>query len=259
MSDQKADFEIRDLRAKTGDKEILKGVNLSINRGEVHGLMGPNGSGKSTLANVVMGHPSYEVTGGEIWFKGQNILELDPEERARMGLFLAFQYPMAIPGVTVAKFLKSAADALAGERKPAAAAFLKEMRENLDFLEMDHAVANRSLNDGFSGGEKKRMEILQMLTLKPQMAIMDETDSGLDIDALRIVSKGVNRLAGPSFGLLVITHYERILRYIRPDHLHVLIDGRVALSGGPETVKELEERGYDWVREKFGQEVLLGT
>ena len=252
-----SDFEIKNLCAKTGDKPILKGVNLQINKGEVHALMGPNGSGKSTLSNVIMGHPAYEVTDGEILFKGQNILELDPEERARLGVFLAFQYPLAIPGVSVAKFLKSASDAILGDRKLSTAAFLKELRENMAFLEMDPAFVNRYLNEGFSGGEKKRMEILQMLALKPSIAIMDETDSGLDIDALRIVSKGVNRLIGREFGLLVITHYERILNYIKPDHLHVLIDGKIAMSGGPEVVKELEVKGYDWVREKFGQEILV--
>ncbi len=254
---ERADFKIVNLHAKTGDKPILKGVNLTINRGETHALMGPNGSGKSTLSNVIMGHPAYEVTEGEIWYRDQNIVEMDPEERARLGLFLAFQYPVAIPGVSVAKFLKSAQDAVLGDKKQSAGAFLKQLKENLAYLETDSAFINRFLNEGFSGGEKKRMEILQMLMLQPTMAIMDETDSGLDIDALRIVSKGVNRLVGPEFGLLVITHYERILRYIKPDHLHVLIDGQVAMSGGPDLVKELEVKGYDWVREKFGQEVLV--
>jgi Fe-S cluster assembly ATP-binding protein len=251
-----ADFEIKNLCASTAGKEILKGVNLAISRGEIHALMGPNGSGKSTLANVIMGHPAYEATAGEILFKGQNILELDPEERARLGVFLAFQYPLAIPGVSVAKFLKSAVDARHGDQKPATAAFLKELKENMAFLDMDPTFINRHLNDGFSGGEKKRMEILQMLTLKPEIAIMDETDSGLDIDALRIVSKGVDRLSSGNFGALVITHYERFLNHIKPDHIHILIDGRIAMSGGPDVVKELETKGYDWVREKFGHEVL---
>jgi Fe-S cluster assembly ATP-binding protein len=254
---ERADFEIVDLRAGIEGKEILKGVSLKIDKGETHALMGPNGSGKSTLSNVIMGHPTYEVTGGEIWYKGQNIVEMDPEERARLGLFLAFQYPVAIPGVSVAKFLKSAQDAVLGDRKKSTSEFLKELRETLQYLETDRTFINRFLNDGFSGGEKKRMEILQMLTLKPDMAIMDETDSGLDIDALRVVSKGVNKLVGPDFGLLVITHYERILRYIKPDHIHILLDGRVAYTGGPDLVKELEVKGYDWVREKFGQEVLV--
>jgi len=258
MSGKEPDFEIRNLRAGIEGKEILKGLNLKINLGENHALMGPNGSGKSTLSNVIMGHPNYEVTGGEIIFQGRNILDLPIEERACLGLFLAFQYPVAIPGVSVAKFLKSAMDAIRGDDKIKPAEFMKEMRENMAYLEMDKSFANRFLNEGFSGGEKKRMEILQMMMLKPRIAIMDETDSGLDIDALRIVSKGVNKLAGPNIGLLVITHYERILRYIHPDHLHILMDGKIVHSGGPDLVKKLEESGYDWVREEFGQEVLAG-
>lgn len=252
-----ADIRIVNLHARIEEKEILKGVNLEIKKGEIHALMGPNGSGKSTLSNVIMGHPSYEVTEGEIWFNGQNIVEMEPDERARLGLFLAFQYPVAIPGVSVAKFLKSSTDSILGDRRKSASEFLKEMRENMKFLEMNEAFVNRFLNDGFSGGEKKRMEILQMLMLKPSFAVMDETDSGLDIDALRIVSKGVNKLNGPNFALLVITHYERILMHIKPDHLHVLIDGKIVMSGGPELVKELEKKGYDWLREKFGKEVLV--
>lgn len=257
MSNPTAYFEIRNLHARCEAKDILKGVNLVVNRGENHALMGPNGSGKSTLANVIMGHPAYEVTEGEVLFEGQNILELETDERARLGLFLAFQYPVAIPGVSVAKFLKSSADARFGQGAVKPAEFIKEMRENMKFLEMNEVFLNRFLNDGFSGGEKKRMEILQMLTLKPKFAVMDETDSGLDIDALRVVSMGVNKLAGPAFGLLVITHYERILRYIKPDHMHVLIDGQIALSGGPELVKRVELEGYDWIREQFGKEVLV--
>ena len=250
MQAEKGMFEISGLEGSVEGQPILKGVDLTIRKGEVHALMGPNGSGKSTLSNVIMGHPNYEVTGGEVRYKGQNILDLDPEERARLGLFLAFQYPAAIPGVTVANFLKTAYDAVHPDEKVKAAAFLKQLREDMAYLDMDPAFINRYLNDGFSGGEKKRMEILQMLTLKPELAIMDETDSGLDIDALKVVSKGVNRMVGPDFGLLVITHYERILRYIKPDHLHILMDGRIVLSGGPELVEELEEHGYDWVREQ---------
>lgn len=255
MSSNEAIFQIHGVEATIEDKPILRGFNLTMRQGEVHALMGPNGSGKSTLANVVMGHPAYEVTAGSVRFRGEELLELDPEERARLGLFLAFQYPVAIPGVTVANFLKTAHDAMYGEGTVKAGEFIKQLRENMAYLDMDPSFINRYLNDGFSGGEKKRMEILQMLTLKPQFAIMDETDSGLDIDALRIVSKGVNKLVGPDFGLLVITHYERILQYIKPDHLHIVLDGRVVISGGPELVRELEERGYDWVREKHMNEL----
>jgi Fe-S cluster assembly ATP-binding protein len=255
MSDS-ADLEIINLCASVAGKPILKGVNLTLRPGETHALMGPNGSGKSTLSNVIMGHPSYTVTDGQILYRGRNIADIPVDERARLGIFLAFQYPVAIPGVTVAKFIKSASDAALGANALPSAAFLKELRETMAFLEMDPQFINRFLNDGFSGGEKKRVEILQMLMLKPSIALLDETDSGLDIDALRIVSKGVNRLRGPGFGMLVITHYERILRYIQPDHLHILIDGRIVLNGGPELVKELEQRGYDWVREQFGKEVL---
>ena len=256
MNEKTADFEIKNLCASVDGKPILKGVNLQVNRGETHALMGPNGSGKSTLANVIMGHPAYEATEGEVFFNGRNILELAPEERARLGLFLAFQYPVAIPGVTVAKFLKTALDSIKGAQKVKPAEFLKSLRENMAYLEMNEAFINRFLNDGFSGGEKKRMEILQMLMIKPAIAVMDETDSGLDIDALKVVAKGVNKMVGPELGLLVITHYERLLTYIKPSHLHVLMDGKIVLSGGPELVKELELKGYDWVREKFGQEVL---
>lgn len=244
-----ADLEIIDLHASIKDTPILKGVNLTVNRGEVHALMGPNGSGKSTLSSVIMGHPDYEVTGGDIRLHGESILEMEPEERAVAGLFLCFQYPVAIPGVSVSNFLKKAMDARHPEGKTPAGPFLKELKANMAFLEMDPAFINRGLNEGFSGGEKKRMEILQMMMFKPSMAIMDETDSGLDIDALRVVAKGVNQLRGKDLGLLVITHYERILTYIQPDFLHILMDGRVVLSGGPEVVKKLEEKGYDWVRE----------
>jgi len=256
MNNEQPYFEIRNLHAEIEGKQILKGVDLVIQKGETHAMMGPNGSGKSTLSNVIMGHPAYDVTEGEIFFQGVNVLELETEERARLGLFLAFQYPLAIPGVSVAKFLKSAYDAVHAEKKMKSSEFLKKLRADLAYLEVDESFVNRALNDGFSGGEKKRMEILQMLTLIPRFAVMDETDSGLDIDALRIVSKGVNQLRGEEFGLLVITHYERILRYIHPDHIHILIDGKIVHSAGPELVKELEEKGYDWIREQFGQEVL---
>jgi len=256
MNEKAADFEIRDVSASVDGKPILKGVNLKVNRGEIHALMGPNGSGKSTLANVIMGHPGYEVTGGQVLFKGQNLLELDTDKRAQLGVFLAFQYPVAIPGVTVGKFLKRALESVSGQKGTLkVAAFLKELRANISYLEMEESFINRYLNDGFSGGEKKRMEILQMLTLKPAIAVMDETDSGLDIDALRIVSKGVNTLVGPDFGLLVITHYQRILNYIKPHFVHVLVDGRIAMSGGPELVHELEAKGYDWIKDRNGEAV----
>lgn len=251
-------FEVKNLHAEVEATPILKGVDLTICKDEVHALMGPNGSGKSTLSNVIMGHPAYDVTHGEVLLQDENLLDLDPEERARKGVFLAFQYPVAIPGVTVAKFLKSAHDAIHGEGTVKPAEFLKKLRANMEFLSIKEEFINRYLNDGFSGGEKKRMEILQMLTLHPKLCVMDETDSGLDIDALKVVAKGVNKLTGPEFGLLVITHYERILQYIKPDHLHILMDGKVIFSGGPETVRELEEKGYDWVRERYGQEVLVG-
>lgn len=252
MSDGDRVLRIENLQASVGGKPILKGVTLDVAPGEIHALMGPNGSGKSTLSNVLLGHPDYEVTGGSVRYRGVDVLELPTEERARLGMFLAFQYPVAIPGVTVAQFLKAAVDAVRGEARPKAAAFLREVREAAKFLEMDEAFLNRSLNDGFSGGEKKRMEVLQMLMLRPGMVILDETDSGLDIDALKIVAAGVNRLAGPDLGLLVITHYERILTHIRPQFLHILVEGRIVKSGGPELVKELEARGYDWVREESG-------
>jgi Fe-S cluster assembly ATP-binding protein len=243
-------LEIKNLHACIGDIQILKGVNLEINKGEVHALMGPNGSGKSTLSSVIMGHPDYDITEGDILLNGESILEMDPDERALAGLFLCFQYPVAIPGVSISNFMKKAVDARHPEGKTPAGPFLKEMRENMAYLDMDKSFANRGLNEGFSGGEKKRMEILQMMMFKPGIAIMDETDSGLDIDALQVVSKGVNKMRGPDLGLLVITHYERILTYIQPEFLHVLMEGKIVMSGGPELVKQLEEKGYDWVREQ---------
>lgn len=240
---------IENLQASVAGKPILNGINLTLQPGEIHALMGPNGSGKSTLSNVIAGHPEYEPTGGAVRFRGRNLLDLPVEERARLGVFLAFQYPVAIPGVTVAQFLKAAVDAVRGREAVKASAFLRELRETADFLGIDHAFLNRSINDGFSGGEKKRMEILQMLMLKPGFVILDETDSGLDIDALKIVAAGVNRMAGPSNAILVITHYERILTLIPPQFVHILVDGRIVKSGGRELVRELETRGYDWVRE----------
>jgi Fe-S cluster assembly ATP-binding protein len=250
-----SELEIRNLHVKIEDKEILKGVDLSVKQGEVHALMGPNGTGKSTLAYTLMGHPSYEVTEGEVWFKGQNILELAPDERAHLGLFLAFQYPVSIPGVTVANFLRTA---LNSQRKAAnkedkgisIPEFRRLLKERMQLLKMDSSFAGRYLNEGFSGGEKKRAEVLQMATLNPEIAIMDETDSGLDIDALRIVSEGVNVLRGPQLGVLVITHYQRILNYIKPDYVHIMMGGRIVETGGPELALHLEEQGYDWLREK---------
>jgi Fe-S cluster assembly ATP-binding protein len=251
-----SDLEIRNLHASIDGKEILKGLNLEVNKGEVHAIMGPNGTGKSTLAYTLMGHPSYQVTAGEVLFKGQNILELSPDARSCLGIFLAFQYPVAIPGVTVANFLRTALNAHRRARNPEDKGmpipeFRKSLRERMDFLKMDQAFAGRYLNDGFSGGEKKRAEILQMAMLKPEIAILDETDSGLDIDALRIVSEGVSALRGPDMGVVVITHYQRILNYIRPDIVHVMMDGRIVESGDADLALHLEEHGYEWVREKY--------
>jgi Fe-S cluster assembly ATP-binding protein len=253
---------VEDLRVSIEGKEILKGLSLEVAKGEIHALMGPNGSGKSTFANTLMGHPKYEVTGGDIRFRGQSILEMETDERSRLGLFMAFQYPVAIPGVTVANFLRAALNAritppqaepdgrVPHKKGIDPKTFRALLREQMAVLKMDESFATRYLNDGFSGGEKKRAEILQMAILKPEIAIMDETDSGLDIDALRVVSDGVNTLAGPEIGVLVITHYNRILNYIKPHKVHVMKDGRIQLSGGPELALELESRGYDWVREE---------
>ncbi len=248
-------LEIRELHAAVEGNEILKGVNLTVKSGEIHALMGPNGTGKSTLAHVLMGHPVYEVTAGEILFKGNNITEMDPDERSRLGLFLAFQYPVAIPGLSVANFLRSAINAHRKAKDPddkgiPIPEFRNLLREKMDMLEMRHEFAGRYLNEGFSGGEKKRAEILQLATLEPNIAILDETDSGLDIDALRIVANGVNALAGPNLGVLLITHYQRILNYIKPHVVHIMLDGRIAETGGAELAEKLEEHGYKWIRER---------
>jgi len=243
-------LEIQDLRAAVEGKEILKGIDLTLETGEINALMGPNGSGKSTLANVLLGHPNYEVTGGRVLLDGVDVLDKTTDERARMGLFLAFQYPVEIGGITIGKFLKRATETLYWKNgKMDISAYLADLRTNMEFLEIDQQFINRYLNEGFSGGEKKRMEILQMLMLRPAVAIMDETDSGLDIDALKIVAKGVNRLKGENFSALVITHYQRILKFLQPNRVHIMYQGRVVKSGGPELVEELEERGYDWIKE----------
>ena len=261
-----ADLVIKNLTVSVEGQPILKGLNLEINKGEIHAIMGPNGSGKSTLANTLMGHPAYEVTDGEIWFKGENIVEMSPDQRSRLGLFLAFQYPSAIPGVSVANFLRTAINARYEKPDPAGNGngrsrgmpmreFRALLKDKMAMLKMDPSFVRRYLNDGFSGGEKKRMEILQMAMLRPEIAVLDETDSGLDIDALRIVSEGVNQLMSPDLGILVITHYQRILNYIQPDHVHILLDGRIVMSGGPELALELEERGYDWVKQGVAKRI----
>ncbi|MDL1898240.1 Fe-S cluster assembly ATPase SufC [Anaerolineae bacterium CFX7] len=247
------DLEIRGLHVEVEGKEILKGIDLVIDKGQVHAVMGPNGSGKSTLANTLLGHPHYVVTQGDILYKGESVLELKPDERARAGMFLAFQYPHAVSGVTVANFLRTALNAkrktqMNGNFKPITIPeFRKVMREKMAMLKLDDSFATRYLNEGFSGGEKKRTEILQMAILQPEIAILDETDSGLDIDGVRIVSEGVNSLQGPNLGILIITHYQRILNYIKPDFVHVLVKGKIAVEGGPELAHKLEAEGYDWV------------
>ena len=252
-----AALEIRNLHVSVGDKPILRGVDLTVKQGEVHALMGPNGSGKSTLANVLLGNPEYTVTGGQIIFDGEDVLEMEADARSRAGLFLAFQYPISIPGVTLANFLRLAINSRMKAEDPnskgiSVSDFRKLMRAKMDYLQMDHSFAGRYLNEGFSGGEKKRAEVLQMAVLAPKIAILDETDSGLDIDALRVVAEGVSKLTGPDMGALVITHYQRILNYIQPDVVHVMFNGRIVENGGADLALKLEEMGYDWVRERFG-------
>ena len=246
-------LEIKDLHVSIDDKEILKGVNLTINTGEIHAIMGPNGTGKSTLSSAIMGHPSYEVTQGEVLLDGVNILELEVDERAKAGLFLAMQYPSEITGVTNADFMRSAINAKREEGQEInLMQFIKKLDKEMDFLDIDQDMAQRYLNEGFSGGEKKRNEILQLMMLEPKFAILDEIDSGLDIDALKVVSKGINQIRGEDFGALMITHYQRLLNYITPDKVHVMYGGKVVKSGGPELAKRLEEEGYEWVKEEFG-------
>ena len=245
-----SDLEIKNLHVRTEDREILRGVDLSVGKGEIHALMGPNGSGKSTLANTILGHPAYEVTEGQILWRGEDITEADPEDRAQGGLFLAFQYPAAIPGVSVANFLRMAMNTQR-EEPINVKEFGKKLRHATEVLRVDREFTSRHLNDGFSGGEKKRCEILQMAMLKPEVAVLDETDSGLDIDALRTVAEGVNTLHEETgMGALVITHYQRILSYIKPDFVHIMLNGRVVESGGSELAGQLEDKGYEWVREK---------
>jgi Fe-S cluster assembly ATP-binding protein len=270
-----SEMVIKDLYVNVGGKEILQGVNLTIRQGEVHALMGPNGSGKSTLAYAIAGHPHYEVTSGDILLDGESVLKMEPDKRAKAGIFLAFQYPTAIPGVSMANFLRQAISAVRGytERAKVAVAeggskgpigselipmreFRKELNDKMETLHIDTAFARRYLNDGFSGGEKKRAEILQMAMLDPKFAVLDETDSGLDIDALRVVAEGVNSLIGPELGVLLITHYQRLLNYIKPDFVHVFYNGHIVLSGGPELALDLEARGYQWIRDQFGPAIF---
>lgn len=247
-------LEIKDLHVSIEDKEILKGVNLTINTGEIHAVMGPNGTGKSTLSAAIMGHPAFTVTKGEVLLDGVNVLELDVEERAKAGLFLAMQYPSEITGVTNADFMRSAINAKREEGKEInLMQFIKKLDKEMEFLDMDPDMAQRYLNEGFSGGEKKRNEILQLMMLQPKFAILDEIDSGLDIDALKVVSKGINEMRGDDFGSLIITHYQRLLNYITPDFVHVMYNGKIVKTGGPELAHRLENEGYEWVKEEFSE------
>jgi Fe-S cluster assembly ATP-binding protein len=248
-----ADLEIRNLHVQAGDKEILRGLDLSVSKGEIHALMGPNGSGKSTLANAIMGHPNLDVTEGQVLFKGEDITEADTDERARMGLFMAFQYPVSVPGVTVTKYLRTVINAhreAHGEEPIPLREFRKTVEAAMKLTNVPKEFSSRYLNEGFSGGEKKRMEILQLALQHPELAILDETDSGLDIDALRVVANGVNSVAGPDMGVLIITHYQRILHLVQPSHVHVIYQGRIVKEGGPDLVDELEAKGYGWITDQ---------
>jgi Fe-S cluster assembly ATP-binding protein len=253
-----ATLEIRGLHAKVEGKEILRGIDLVVRQDETHALMGPNGSGKSTLSNVIMGRPGYEATAGEVLFRGEDVLRLTADQRAQRGLFLAMQYPVEVPGVSVVNFLRTAYQATKGEQV-SALAFRKHMKDKMTLLGIEDAMVNRYVNQGFSGGEKKRNEILQLAVLEPEIAILDETDSGLDIDSLKLVAQGVAQLVGPDLGVLLITHYQRILRYIEPDHVHVMINGRIVRSGGMELATELEEKGYEGIRSELGIEQPVGA
>jgi Fe-S cluster assembly ATP-binding protein len=249
-----ADLEIQNLHVVAGEKQILRGLDLAVSKGEIHALMGPNGSGKSTLANAIMGHPNLEVTEGQIFFKGEDITEASPDERARMGLFMAFQYPIAVPGVTVTKYLRTVLNAhrdARGEEPVPLKDFRQDVEAAMKLTNVPREFSTRYLNEGFSGGEKKRMEILQLALQRPEMAILDETDSGLDIDALRVVANGVNAVAGPDMGVLIITHYQRILHLVQPSHVHVMYEGRIVKEGGPDLVTELEAKGYGWITEEI--------
>ena len=250
-------LEVRNLYASIAGKEILKGINLTINDGETHAIMGPNGSGKSTLSAVLTGNPLYEVTEGEAWFNGKNLLQMKPEDRAHEGLFLSFQYPVEIPGVSMTNFMKAAVNEkrkFQGLEPLNASDFMKLMREKRKIVDLDSKLSHRSVNEGFSGGEKKRNEIFQMAMLEPKLSILDETDSGLDVDAMRIVAEGVNKLRTPETSCIVITYYDRLLEMIRPDVVHVLYQGRIVKTAGPELAKEIQERGYDWIKEEIGEE-----
>jgi Fe-S cluster assembly ATP-binding protein len=248
-----ADLEIRNLHVQAGDKEILRGLDLTVSKGEIHALMGPNGSGKSTLANAIMGHPNLDVTEGQVLFKGEDITEADTDERARMGLFMAFQYPVSVPGVTVTKYLRTVMNAhreAHGEEPVPLRDFRQKVEAAMKLTNVPKEFSSRYLNEGFSGGEKKRMEILQLALQHPELAILDETDSGLDIDALRVVANGVNSVAGPDMGVLIITHYQRILHLVQPSHVHVIYQGRIVKEGGPDLVDELEAKGYGWITDQ---------
>jgi len=255
-------LSVRNLHAGVDGREILRGIDLEVNRGEIHAVMGPNGSGKSTLAQVLAGHPAYTVTAGEVIYEGQNLLELSPESRARAGLFLAFQYPVEIPGVSTAQFLKAAVNEIRtrqGQDELDAMEFLELLREKLKLVEMDQSFISRAVNEGFSGGEKKRNEILQLAVLAPRLAILDETDSGLDIDALRVVANGINQLRTPHTATILVTHYQRLLNYITPDQVHVLFNGRIVKSGGKELALALEAHGYDWIKDEIPAVAPLGA